>query len=86
MILPINPPREVTVEPGVPAVPGIPPIKQESAEVDVITINDNTINAVVALIRINGLAQALTLWQGSEYIAIGNWTQEQANARILELI
>jgi len=86
MILPINPPREVIVEPGTPAIPGIPAVTQESNEVNVISINDNTINAVIALININGITQVLTLWEGAAYIAIGNWTQDQANARILELI
>ena len=86
MILPIDPPRQVIVEPGTPAVPGIPPVTQESSEVDVVTINDNTVDAVIALVKINGLEQVLTLWQGPAYIAIGNWTQAQANARILELI
>lgn len=45
-----------------------------------------TVDAVIALVKINGLEQVLTLWQGAVYIAIGNWTQEQANTRILELI
>lgn len=86
MILPINPPQQVVIEQGVPAVPAIPAVTQEASEVDIITINDNTVDSVVALISINGIQQVLTLWQGEAYIAIGNWTQEQANARILEII
>lgn len=86
MILPINPPQQVIVEPGSPEIPAIPPVTQEASEVDVITINDNTVDSVIALVSINGVQQVLTLWQGAAYIAIGNWTQEQANARILEII
>ena len=86
MILPINPPQQVVIEQGTPSIPAIPPVTQEASEVDVITINDNTVDAVIALISINGVQQVITLWQGESYIAIGNWTQEQANARILEII
>jgi len=86
MILPIDPPREVIVEQGVPGVPAVPPVTQESSEVDVITINDNTVDAVIALVKINELQQVLVLWQGQAYIDIGDWTQAQADARILELI
>ena len=28
----------------------------------------------------------LILWQGAAYAAVGNWTQEQAESRILELL
>ena len=86
MILPINPPQQVVITPGVPEVPAIPPVTEEADAVNIITINDNTLNSVVALIVINDVQQTLVLWQGAAYIAIGNWTQEQANARILELI
>jgi len=86
MILPIIPARQVIVVPGVPEVPAIPPVTEESDAVDVITINDDTVNSVIALINIMGIDRTLVLWEGPAYIAIGNWTQDQANARILELI
>ena len=28
----------------------------------------------------------LTLWSGDEYDAIGNWTQQQANDKIIEIL
>ena len=86
MILPITPARQVIVAPGVPEVPAIPPVTEESDSVDVITINDDTVNSVIALISIKNIERTLVLWEGQAYIDIGNWTQEQANARILELI
>ena len=35
---------------------------------------------------IRELPQPLVLWSGDAYDAIGDWTQVQANARILELL
>lgn len=32
------------------------------------------------------IPQPLVLWEGDAYDAIGNWTQDQANARVLELL
>jgi len=32
------------------------------------------------------LPSPVVLWQGDAYDKIGNWTQDQANARILELL
>jgi len=35
---------------------------------------------------IQGQVRFLTLWEGTEYDNIGNWTQQQANDRIIELL
>ena len=35
---------------------------------------------------IKELPQPLVLWAGADYVTIGNWTQDQANARILALL
>jgi len=35
---------------------------------------------------IQGQVRFLTLWEGQEYDNIGNWTQQQANDRIIELL
>lgn len=80
MILPINPPKEVVVIAAKPAE------TVEANELSIITISDNTVDNVTAVVNIQGYDKVLVLWQGAAYIAIGNWTQEQANARILELI
>lgn len=81
MILPVNPPKNITIEPAVPAE-----VLDNVSEVDIVTISDNTVSEVVAVVNIRGVNKAYVLWEGPAYIAIGNWTQEQANARILELI
>lgn len=83
MILEINPAKDVTI------TPAIPEETVSATEVTVITISDNTIDAVVAAIVVNGYNKVLTLWNASTiptYEQIGDWTQVQANARIIELI
>jgi hypothetical protein len=35
---------------------------------------------------IQGQVRFLTLWEGTEYDSIGNWTQAQAESRIIELL
>ena len=35
---------------------------------------------------IQGQVRFLTLWSGDEYDAIGNWTQQQANDKIIEIL
>lgn len=35
---------------------------------------------------IQGQVRFLTLWEGQEYDNVGNWTQQQANDRIIELL
>ena len=80
MILPINPPKQVTVVPAVPAQ------IVEASELTIITISYNTVDNVTAVVNIDGYNLVLILWEGQAYINIGNWTQGQANARILELI
>ena len=35
---------------------------------------------------IQGQVRFLTLWEGVQYDVIGNWTQQEANDRIIELL
>ena len=83
MILPINPTKQVTVVPAVPAQ------TVEASELSIVTISDNTVDSVKAVVNVEGYDLVLTLWDSNTvptYTQIGNWTQDQANARILELI
>jgi len=83
MILPINPPKQVTVTPAVPAQ------TVEASELTIVTISDNTVDNVKAVVNVDGYDLVLILWDSTTtptYTQIGNWTQDQANARILELI
>lgn len=83
MILPINPPKTVTVIPAVPAT------TTQASECDIITISDNTVDSVTAVVNVNGYDKVLVLWSSNTvptYEQIGNWTQAQANARIIELL
>jgi hypothetical protein len=48
----------------------------------------NVITEVTLAYSENGypITQSLVLWEGDEYDAIGQWTDEQAEARIRELL
>ena len=56
------------------------------AEVTIHAIVDDCVSSVIARVNINGIDQELILWEGEEYKKVGDWTQEQANARIEELV
>ena len=55
MILPINPPKTVTVIPAVPAK------TTQASECDIITISDNTVDSVTAVVNVNGYDKVLVL-------------------------
>lgn len=76
----LNAPKLVTVTKGQDT------LQFEINEINIITINDNCTNKVVALVKLNEINQLITLWEDQEYINIGNWTQEQANQKIIELL
>jgi hypothetical protein len=54
------------------------------ATLDLIIIDDSAHSVVVA--RLHPVLRPLPLWRGAEYATIGDWTQAQADARILELL
>ena len=49
-----------------------------------IIIDDSARKFIVA--RLHPVLRPLPLWRGAEYDAAGDWTQAQAEARILELV
>jgi ABC-type phosphate transport system substrate-binding protein len=48
-------------------------------------IVDNSESKTVAAV-FKGLQKPMILWAGADYDSIGNWTQEQADARIIEIL
>lgn len=65
------------------------PIKRSStlSQVEVTAIVDVPGTSVVAHVVIEGIGpKSLVLWDGSDYTTIGQWTDTQASARILELL
>jgi len=79
MILNLDSPKEVIIKAATPEE------KQLISQVEVLTISDDMVS-VKAVVVLNDLPMAITLWDGEAYQNIGDWTQAQANARILELI
>ena len=56
-------------------------------KIELISITDIPNDRVVAVVKIPNMAdRELILWEGVEYDSIGDWTQEQANSRIIELL
>jgi hypothetical protein len=51
---------------------------------DLIIIDDSARKFIVA--RLHPVLRPLPLWRGEEYDDAGDWTQEQAEARVLELL
>lgn len=50
-------------------------------------VDDESKKIVVAFYSVGKSTESrLTLWQGAEYDAIGNWTYTQVDARIKELL
>jgi len=79
MILNLEEPKEIVVAPAIP---------QQTIMIDkieVLTISDD-LSSVKAAVIVNDYSKVITLWEGEEYENIGDWTQEQANARIIELL
>lgn len=67
--------------------PAIPSETAQVSEIELISISDMAIEKkVVALIKILGIDKAITLWEDEDYDSIGDWTQEQANEKIITLI
>ena len=58
------------------------------SSVEVLVIADNLVDRIVATVRIpeSQDVRKLVLWEGNDYTNIGNWTQEQAEDKIKELI
>lgn len=54
------------------------------ADLDVSFLDRPTHRFVIA--RVHSALKPIVLWQGAAYDAIGDWTQAQAEARILELL
>ena len=84
MILQVNPPKDITVTPEVPAE-----VIDNVSEVNIVTISDDTVSQVTAVIQIGDIQKVYVLWDATTtptYEQIGDWTQAQANARILELL
>lgn len=79
MIITLETPKTIITQPAVAE------LTETFSELTLVyTIDDG--KSVKAFITYNGIDNTLTLWEGAEYTAIGDWTQEQANTKIIELL
>lgn len=80
MIINFNP-KTIVIKPAVAE------ITAQISELTLIQISDlPSERKVVALIEFNNTQKVFTLWEDDAYDAIGDWTQEQANNKIIELL
>jgi hypothetical protein len=59
----------------------------EVSEAELISISDMpTEKKIVALVNVLGIDRVITLWEDEAYDKVGDWSQEQANQKIIELL
>ena len=66
-------------------------IKEVSIDIDKISIdsvtdNGDSVTASISFFNETGYTKSLLLWEGNDYSNIGQWTDNDVNNRILELI
>jgi hypothetical protein len=70
-------------------------IRQAHGKLPLLVVNANTLTiltirdtgkSIVAYLMVDGKNMVKVLWENQAYSPIDNWTQEQVNTRILELI
>lgn len=65
----------------------VDPQSQQSSQIDnidIVVIDDNARKVVLA--KLLPFAKTMMLWKGLEYDQIGDYTQEQVENRVLEII
>lgn len=63
--------------------PAVAEVSKLITEFELVEIKDNG-ESVKAIVVVNDVASVIVLWEGAEYGEIGDWTQAQANAKIIE--
>jgi hypothetical protein len=77
----VNPPVNVTVVTREEVV-----ILTEKISVDTVTDDGRSVYANISFFNTGGYTKTLMLWEGQDYINIGQWTDTDVNNRIKELL
>lgn len=80
VVITLDTPKEVTIKAAQPAV--TTPV----SEFTILTIQDNCVDTVKAVVKVADVNRVIVLWENEAYDTIGDWTQTQANTRIIELL
>jgi hypothetical protein len=61
-------------------------IEVNKISIDSIIDSGNSVTSKISFFNENGYTKQLVLWEGEDYLNIGDWTDSDVNSRILELL
>lgn len=61
-------------------------INTDKISVDLVSDDGSTVTARISFFNTNGYTKTLTLWGGESYAQIGQWTDQDVDNRIKELL
>lgn len=61
-------------------------VTTDKLSIDIVIDNGACVIATISFFNPGGYTKNLLLWEGESYIAIGQWTDEDVNTRISELL
>lgn len=61
-------------------------IETDKISIDTLTDDGQSVVARISFYNSGGYSKTITLWEGQDYINIGEWTDSQVDTRIKELL
>ena len=61
-------------------------IDTDKISIDSVIDNGNSVITKISFFNQNGYTKELLLWEGQDYINIGDWIDSDVNSRIIELL
>ena len=58
----------------------------DKISIDSVIDNGNSVITKISFFNQNGYTKELLLWEGQDYINIGDWVDSDVNSRIIELL
>lgn len=58
----------------------------DKISIDSVTDNGISVTCIISFFSETGNTKSLILWDGQDYIDIGQWTDEDVNNRIIEIL
>lgn len=61
-------------------------VDTDKISIDILSDNGQSVTARISFFNSNGYSKTLVLWEGQDYINIGEWTDLDVDLRIKELL
>lgn len=61
-------------------------VDTDRISIDILSDNGQSVTARISFFNSNGYSRTLVLWEGQDYINIGEWTDLDVDLRIKELL